>query len=395
MSVPIYLDHAATTPVRREVLEAMFPYFQQAYGNPSSVHSLGLNASTALAQAREDIAWILHSSSGEIVFTSGGTEADNLAVIGGAEANRDRGDHIVISAVEHDAVFQSAQALTNRGFRVTVAPVDAWGRVDPQSIAELVTESTILVSCMYANNEIGTVEPVRQIGEAIHARNACVLIHTDAVQAAGALSLDVSALGVDLLSLSAHKIYGPRGAGVLYVRRGARLDPLLHGGEQERNRRPGTENLPAITGMAMALLLAEEDRKAESSRLTALRDVLIPGVLARVPDAHLTGHPIERLPGHASFHLADRSGESLLVDLDIRGILCSTGSACHAGKTDPSRVLLALGLSPSEARNGIRMTLGRETTADDIDSVLVTLRNLFAASPGSPTAGPAHAVPSH
>lgn len=377
----IYLDHAATTPVRREALEAMFPYFQQVYGNPSSVHSVGAEAAAGLDEARASVAAVLECSPSEIIFTASGTEADNLAIIGTASYATGGGRHIVVSAIEHEAVLRSAEALRERGFEVDLAPADGSGLVAPEAVAQLVRADTVLVSVMYANNEIGTIQPIREIARAARAANEHVLVHTDAVQAAGALPLDPRALGVDLLSLSAHKFYGPRGAGILYARRGVRLAPIIYGGGQESGRRSGTQNVPAIVGMARALELADADREIESARQRELRDSLITGVLEHIPGAHLAGHRELRLPGHASFYFDDRSGESVLVDLDALGIQCSSGSACHSGMTEPSRVLLAIGLPAGPARNGIRMTLGRETTADDIDYVVAMMRQVCPAQP--------------
>jgi cysteine desulfurase len=357
----------------------MFPYFQQVYGNPSSVHSAGAEAGAALDEARRTVASVLKCSPGEIIFTSGGSEADNLAVVGGAEGPGASGRHIVISAIEHEAVLRSAESLRRRGFEIDIAPVDELGLIDPAAIARLTRADTALVSVMYANNEIGTVEPVREIAMAAKSVNPRVLVHTDAVQAAGALLLNPQRLGVDAMSLSAHKFYGPRGAGVLYARRGLELEPILYGGGQERGRRSGTENVPAIVGLARALELANADRETESARVSELRDRLINGVLNGVPGAHLTGHPEARLPGHASFYFEDRSGESVLVDLDSRGIQVSSGSACHSGMTEPSRVLLAVGLPPELARNGIRMTLGRDTTAEDIEYVVGVMAEVCGA----------------
>lgn len=377
----IYLDHAATTPVRREVLEAMFPYFQEAFGNPSSVHSYGAHAAAGLREARQDVALVLGALPEEIVFTSGGTESDNLAVIGAAEAASNRGDHVVVSTVEHEAVLQSAQELQRRGYSVDYLPVDSTGLVDPDQLLAHITERTILVSCIYANNEIGTVEPIAKISRMIHQRYPQVVIHTDAVQAAGHLSLNVDELGVDLLSLSAHKIYGPRGMGVLYVRQGTRLWPQLHGGGQEGSLRSGTENVAACVGLARALSLADAERDTESLRLSRLRDRLMAGMMGTSDSLRPTGHDSLRLPGHASFYLVDRSAESVLVDLDVRGIMCSSGSACHAGMTEPSHVLLAIGLPLDLARNGLRMTLGRDTTDDDVDRVVSATHEILARRP--------------
>ena len=356
----------------------MFPYFQQVYANPSSIHSAGSEAAAALDQARQQVSSVLNCRPGEIIFTAGGSEADNLAVVGVAEASRARGSHVIISAIEHEAVLRSAEALRERGFEIAIAPVDEFGIVKPETVAELMRPDTILVSVMYANNEVGTVQPIREIAIAAKSVTPDVMVHTDAVQAAGALPLDPQSLGVDAMSLSAHKFYGPRGAGILYARQGLELEPILHGGGQERGRRSGTENLPAIVGMAQALVLAEAERETEAARLRELRDKLISGVVYDGSVAHLTGHPEKRLPGHASFYFDDRSGESVLVDLDARGIQCSTGSACHSGMTEPSRVLLALGLPPSLARNGIRMTLGHDTSAEEIEYTVAMVHEVSA-----------------
>jgi cysteine desulfurase len=373
----IYLDHAATTPVRPEVLEAMLPYFGEVYGNASSVHSAGSVPRAALEQARAGVAGVLGCRPGEIVFTGGGTEADNLALLGVARALRGRGNHVVTSSIEHHAVLHACQQLEQEGFRVTYLPVDRLGLLDPAAVEAALTGETILVSLMLANNEIGTIEPIVEIAPIVRARG--IPFHTDAVQAAGMLDLQVDHLGVDLLTISAHKIYGPKGAGALYVRRGTPLEAIVHGGDQERGRRSGTENVPGIVGLAVALMLAEQERAIEAPRLAGLRDRLIAGVLECVPGAHLTGHPAQRLPGHASFYLEGVSGESVLVDLDMAGIACASGSACRAGSTDPSHVLTAIGLRRELARNGLRMTLGRATNEEDIDTVLDVLPGVVKA----------------
>ena len=363
----IYLDHAATTPVRDEVLEAMWPFFSEAFGNASSVHCVWASSAEALRRAREGVAGVLGCRAGEIVFTSGGTEADNLALGGVARALCGRGRHIITSSIEHDAVLRTCEALEAEGFRVSYVPVDRDGVVDLGALEREIATDTILVSIMLANNEIGTIEPVADVGRMVRPRG--ILFHTDAVQAAGALDLDVDRLGVDLLSLSAHKIYGTPGVGTLYVRRGTPLRPLIYGGEQERGHRAGTENVPGAVGLAVALMLAASEREGEAARLRSLRDRLIEGVLSGVSGAHLTGHRTQRLPGHASFYLDDVTGESVLVNLDVAGIACSSGSACRAGSTDPSHVLTALGIRPDLARNGLRMTLGRGTSMADVDRV--------------------------
>jgi cysteine desulfurase len=373
----IYLDHAATTPVRDDVAAAMWPYFTTAFGNPSSVHGAGSRAHEAMEHAREMAAGVLKARPGEIVFTSGGTESDTLAVIGAARALRQRGRHVVTTAIEHAAVLEACRALTREGFDVTFLPVNGDGLVDTERVMDAVRPDTVLASIMLANNEVGTIQPLAEIAAALRARG--VIVHSDAVQAGGALDLDVGRLGVDLLSLSAHKIYGPKGAGLLYARRGTQLEPLFPGGGQERGRRGGTENVPGAVGLAVALHLAAGEREMETPRLERLRDHLIDGVLLRVPGVRLTGHRVKRLPGHASFTVDGVNAEALLVDLDIAGIACSSGSACHAGATDPSHVLLALGLPPEVARTGLRLTLGRDTTDADIDRVLEVLPDSVAA----------------
>lgn len=367
----VYLDHSATTPVRSEVLEAMWPFFAELYGNPSSVHAHGSAPREALERAHAAVAAVLNCRPSEIVCTSGGTEADNLAILGVGRASRNDRSHIITSQIEHDAVLNACRQLEREGFRVTYLPVDREGLIDLRALERALDTDTILVSIMLANNEIGTIEPLCEISRLAHLHGA--LVHTDAVQAAGVMDVDVEQLGVDLLSLSAHKLYGPKGVGALYVRRGTPLLPLIYGGGQERERRSGTENVAGAVGMAVALALADQERATEAPRLIALRDQLISGVLERVPGAHLTGHPVERLPGHVSFYLEGVTGESVLVNLDMAGVACSSGSACEAGSTEPSHVLTAIGLPPALAKNGLRMTLGRENTEEDIEYVLSIL----------------------
>lgn len=380
----IYLDHAATTPVRPEVIEAMWPFFAELSGNPSSVHTQGALTSEALERARSTVAAILGCRPAEIVFTGGGTEADNLAVLGVARALRERGRHIITSQIEHHAVLHACEQLEQEGFRLTYLPVDRDGLVDLAALDRALDGDTILVSIMLANNEIGTVQPLAEVCSHVRRRfprrgtqGSDVVVHTDAVQAAGMLDLDVERLDVDLLSLSAHKIYGPKGVGALYVRRGTPLVPLIFGGGQERDRRSGTENVPGIIGLAVALALAQQERQDEVSRLASLRDRLIDGVLDRVPGVHLTGHRTDRLPGHASFYLDGVTGEAVLVNLDLASVACSSGSACRAGSTDPSHVLTAIGLPPELAKNGLRMTLGRDNTESDVDYVLDVLPGII------------------
>jgi cysteine desulfurase len=364
----VYLDHAATTPVHPQVVEAMLPYFSERYGNASSIHSLGREARQGLEEARATVAGILNCRGEEIIFTSGGTESDNLAIRGVSWMNRRRGDHIITSSVEHHAVSHTCEQMERQfGFEVTYLPVDEYGLVDSRDVERAITETTILISIMYANNEVGTVEPIAEIGEIAGRRG--IPFHTDAVQAAGALSLDVQELNVDLLSLSAHKFYGPKGVGLLYVREGVGVLPIQTGGGHERGLRSGTENVAGIVGLATALKLAEERREEESIRLAALRDRLIEGVLSSIDHCWLLGHPQNRLPNNASIAFEYVEGEGILVGLDLEGIAASSGSACSTGSADPSHVLLAMGVRPDLARGAIRMTLGRENTEEDVDRV--------------------------
>lgn len=368
----VYLDHAATTPVHPQVVEAMLPYFSERYGNASSIHSLGREARQGLEEARATVAGILNCKDDEIVFTSGGTESDNLALRGVSWMNRRRGDHIITSSVEHHAVSHTCEQLERQfGFEVTYLPVDEHGLVDPRDVERSITETTILISIMYANNEVGTVEPIADIGEIAHSRG--IPFHTDAVQAAGALSLDVQELNVDLLSLSAHKFYGPKGVGLLYMREGMEVLPIQTGGGHERGLRSGTENVAGIVGLATALRLAEEHREEESNRLAALRDRLVEGVLSSIDHCWLLGHPEKRLANNANIAFEYVEGEGILVGLDVEGIAASSGSACSTGSADPSHVLLAMGVRPDLARGAIRMTLGRENTEEDVDRVLEVL----------------------
>jgi cysteine desulfurase len=370
----IYLDHAATTPMRAEVLARMEPYFSEFFGNPSSIYTLGRKSLDAIDSAHETVARALSCRPTEIVFTGGGSEADNLAIKGIAYAQRRRGDHIITTAIEHHAVLHTCQRLEQEGYRVTYLPVDEFGRVDPAQVEAAITDQTALVTIMYANNEVGTIQPIAEIGRICRARR--VPFHTDAVQAGGLLDLDVSSLQVDLLTLSAHKFYGPKGVGILYVRQGTRVQPQVLGGSQERNRRAGTENVPGVVGAAAALELARDERERENERLLALRDQLITGMLA-LPDAQLTGHPTQRLPNSASFTLAGVEGESLLLNLDLVGIAASSGSACTSGDIEPSHVLSAMGVSASQARGALRLTLGRSVTADDISVTLERMAEIL------------------
>jgi cysteine desulfurase len=368
----VYLDHAATTSVHPQVVEAMLPYFSDRYGNASSIHSLGREARQGLEEARATVAGILNCRGEEIVFTSGGTESDNLAIKGVSWMNRRRGDHIITSSVEHHAVSHTCEQMERQfGFEATYLPVDEYGLVDPRDVERAITETTILISIMYANNEVGTVEPIAEIGEI--ARRRGIPFHTDAVQAAGALSLDVQKLNVDLLSLSAHKFYGPKGVGLLYVREGVEVLPIQTGGGHERGLRSGTENVAGIVGLAAALKLAEERRQEESIRLAALRDRLTERLLSSIDRCWLLGHPRKRLPNNSNIAFEYVEGEGVLLGLDLEGIAASSGSACSTGSADPSHVLLAMGVRPDLTRGAIRMTLGRENTEEDVDRVLEVL----------------------
>jgi cysteine desulfurase len=368
---PVYLDHAATTPLDPAVLEAMLPYFTERFGNASSVYRLGREARRALDSARGQVAAVLHCPPADVVFTSGGSEGDNAAIKGALFARGARGRHIVTSAIEHEAVLHTCQALAAFGVETTYVPVDNLGRVRPEAVAAAIRPDTALVTIMLANNEIGTLQPIAEIAEIAHRQG--VLVHTDAVQGAGALPLDVGALGVDMLSLSGHKFYGPKGTGALYVRSGSAWAPQQQGGAQEAKRRAGTENVAGIVGLATALTRAEAEREHEAARLTGLRDRLIREVLARIPESRLTGHPSLRLPNNASFVFADVEGEAILMALDVQGIAASTGSACTSASLDPSHVLLALGLPAPLAIGSLRLTLGRSNGDADVDRIMEVL----------------------
>jgi cysteine desulfurase len=370
----VYMDHAATTYTKQEVLEEMLPYFKEVYGNPSSVHGFGREARKAVDLARERTAAALNASPEEIYFTSGGTEADNWAIKGVAWANKERGNHIITTSIEHHAVLHTCQYLEKMGFEVTYLPVDSYGLVYPEQVKEAITDKTILISVMFANNEIGTIEPIKEIGQI--ARERGIYFHTDAVQAVGHIPVDVKEMNIDLLSLSAHKFYGPKGVGALYIRKGVKLHPFIHGGAQERNRRAGTENLPGIVGLGKAIELAVSNLEESSKRLTAMRDRLISGVLNTIENVRLNGHPTKRLPGNANFSFEFIEGESLLLSLDMKGIAASSGSACTSGSLDPSHVLLAIGLPHEIAHGSLRLTLGDDNTDEDIDYVLEVLPDI-------------------
>src|SRR6266446_2564565 len=370
----IYFDHAATTALAARVLAMMLPYFTTEYGNASSIYKLGRHAMQAIDNAREQVAAILGCRPTEVTFTGCGSESDNLAIKGMAYATQKKGNHLITSAIEHHAVLHTCPYLERFGFKTTYLPVDSDGRVDPDEVGRAITDQTVLVSVMYANNEVGTIEPVAEIGRICRARK--VPFHIDAVQAGGALPLDVAALNADLLSLSAHKFYGPKGVGILYVRQGMRLLPQLQGGSQERGRRAGTENVAGIVGAATALRLAQEELPQVTPRITALRDRVIAGMLT-IPRTRLTGHPTERLPNNASFCFEGVEGESILLNLDLLGIAASTGSACTSGSVDPSHVLLAMGLPPEWSHGSLRLTLGKENIDAEVDTLLSALPGII------------------
>lgn len=373
----IYLDYAATTPVDERVLQAMLPFFSQAFGNPSSIHAFGQQAEAAVEEARETVAQVLHCHPDEIIFTSGGSEADNLALRGVALARRAQSgaNRILTARTEHPAVSKTAADLERHyGFQVEWLPVDTYGRVLPEMVAERLDERVALVSVMYANNEIGTINPIAEIAAVCRQRG--VPFHTDAVQAAAYLPLDVEALGVDLLSLGAHKFYGPKGVGALYVRRGTPLLPLLTGGGQEGGRRAGTSNVPYLVGLAEALRLTALERAERTAHVRPLRDNLLDTVLQTIPQAQLTGHPVERLPNHASFVFYGVDGNLLLTLLDAAGFACSSGSACKTGNPEPSEVITALGLPRSWGLGSLRITLGRHTTVEEVQAFLTVLPRL-------------------
>jgi len=372
----IYLDYAATTPVHPEVVKAMLPYFSDVFGNPSAIYSYGQEATAALEEARAKVAGLIGSRSEEIIFTSGGTEADNMALIGVANAMRSRGDHIITTAIEHHAIIETAKFLEKNGFELTYLGVDDQGIVDPDAVRRAITDKTILVSVMLANNELGTIQPLAEISRIT--RQAGVYLHTDAVQAVGRIPVNVDDLGVDLLSMSAHKLYGPKGVGALYIKKGVRMVPITHGGGQERARRSGTQNVAGIVGLSRAAELAGQEMIAEAERLTPLRDRLIQGILEGIDHSYLNGHPVKRLPNNANLSFDYVEGESMCLNLDLKGICVSTGSACSSSNLEPSHVLLAMGVPTQLAHGSLRFTLGKWTGPEDIDRVLEVLPPIVA-----------------
>lgn len=367
----VYLDHNATTPTDRRVVEAMLPYFSEGYGNPSSIYRLAQEAHEAKENARDKVAEILGARAEEITFTSGGTEADNFAIKGIAYAKRDKGNHIITSKIEHHAVLNVCQWLEAEGYRVTYVGVDKHGIVDLNELRDAITDRTVLITVMHANNEVGTIEPIAEIGKIAREREIC--LHTDAVQTVGKIPTLVNDLGVDLLSLSGHKFYGPKGVGALYVRRGTQIVPLLHGGHHERNRRAGTENVPGIVGLGRACEIALEEREEEGRKLQALRDRLYKEISNRVGDVALNGHPEKRLPSTVNVSIKYIEGESVLLNLDLQGIAASSGSACTSDSAEPSHVLSAMGIPPGMAHGSLRFSLGKDNTEADIDLLVEVL----------------------
>ena len=387
----VYLDHAATTALRSEALEAMLPYLTAEFGNPSSMHRVGQEARKGLDDARQTVAQVLDCRPSEVVFTSGGTEADNTAIKASALALQSTGNHIITTAIEHHAVLHACHQMERFGFEVTYLPVNRDGLVDPDDVVQAITDRTVLVSVMYANNETGTMLPVAEIAHGVKGRarelGRTIVVHTDAVQAAGYLDLSTTTLDVDLLSLSAHKFYGPKGVGALYVRRGTPFMPLMAGGGQEREHRSGTENIPGIVGCARALQLAAEEREQETPRVGALRDRLVGGLQELLPGVLLNGHATKRLPNNVNVSLPGVEAEPLLMGLDLAGVCASSGSACSTGSLEPSHVLTALGRTAEIARSSLRFTLGRKNTAEDVETLLQVLPDLVRRLQGTSVRG--------
>lgn len=374
MNKSIYFDHAATTFVKEEVLKEMLPYFTENFGNASTVYQIGQKSKAALDDAREKVANVFNCTPNEIFFTGSGSEADNWAIKGFAHANKSKGNHIITSSIEHHAVLHTCNALEKEGFEITYLPVDENGKVSLNDVRSAIKDNTILITIMYANNEIGTIQPIKEIAEIAKEKN--IVFHTDAVQAAGAIKLDVNDLGVDMMSISAHKFNGPKGVGALFVRKGIRLQNLIDGGAQERAKRAGTENIPGIIGLAAALELATKSIEEKTKKITDLREYIINNISEKIPYCRLNGHRTDRLPGNVNFSFEFIEGESLLLWLDISGIAASSGSACTSGSLDPSHVLLAIGLKHETAHGSLRITIGDENTYEEADYLIEKLTEI-------------------
>lgn len=372
----IYLDHAATTPVHPEVREAVLPFMGEYFGNPSSVHSFGREVKKAIEEAREKVANLIGAKPEEIIFTSGATESDNHAIFGIAKANEKKGNHIITTNIEHHAVGDTCEILEKMGYQVTYLPVDENGLISPKQVEEAITDKTVLVTIMHGNNEIGTIQPIKEIGEVVKAKG--VYFHTDAVQTTGQIPVDVNDLKVDLMSISAHKMYGLKGVGALYLRKGTKLGKFIYGGAQERRRRSGTENIVGIISLGKAAEIAQKELEQRVAHNTRLRDKLIDGILEKIPHVRLNGDRVHRLPNNVNISFQYVEGESLLLTLDLKGIAASSGSACTSGSLDPSHVLLAIGLSHEIAHGSLRLTMGRDNTEEDIDYVLEVLPEIVA-----------------
>jgi len=372
----VYMDHAATTPTDIEVVKEMELYFTQKYGNSNSIHSFGQEARDAVEESRKKIAHLIGADPSEIIFTSGGTESDNYAIKGIAWANQKKGNHIITSKIEHHAVLHSCHFLEKHEFNVTYLPVDKYGQINPDDVKRAITDKTILVTIVHANNEIGTIEPVKEIGKIV--KGAGIYFHTDSVQTVGHIPIDVNDLGVDMLSMSGHKLYGPNGVGVLYLRKSTKIDSLMDGGGQEKNRRAGTENVAGIVGIGKAAELAEKRlAQGEEDKIIKLRDKLIKEIMNKVENVRLNGHPTNRLPGNINFCFEFIEGESMLLNLDMEGVAASSGSACTSGSLEPSHVLLAIGLPPEIAHGSLRLTLGKDNTEEEVDYVIDILPQII------------------
>lgn len=372
----IYMDHSATSPVDPEVFEAMKPYFVESFGNASTLYSLGREGKSAMEKAREEVASLIGADPKEIIFTSGGTESDNIAIKGTAYKFKAKGNHIITSAIEHPAVNETCRYLEKNGFEVTYLPVYNEGIVKVSDLEDAVTDKTILITIMHANNEIGTIQPIAEIAKI--AREKGIYFHTDAVQTVGKIPVNVKELDVDMLSLSSHKLYGPKGIGALYIKKGVRIEPIMHGGGHERGIRPGTENVPGIVGLGKACSIAEENLEYNSKKVTKLRDMLIDNVLEKVEESYLNGHRTKRLPNNANFRFTGIEGESLILTLDTKGISASTGSACSSTKLEPSYVLMAIGLKEVEAHGSLRISLGKENTEEEIDYTVQAINEVVS-----------------